>query len=156
MGVDLGDEDMGFVQRGGFLGEEGSAARDEITQQIRCNPGEIGLRAGERMDRRYFHEAGEGFLGQFIGIGMIAKLAREEAHEAGLLPLIKVREAEPAGIFISSRIAQAILASALAHLSHLCPSRGDGREPDVSNLLVTGACAFTVAGWTCAHATRPQ
>jgi hypothetical protein len=28
-------------------------------------------------------------------------------------------------------------------------------KPDVGNLLRTGACAFTVAGWTCAHATRP-
>jgi len=35
-------------------------------------------------------------------------------------------------------------------------SWGDGLKPDVGNLLDTGACAFTVAGWTYAHATRPQ
>jgi hypothetical protein len=36
-------------------------------------------------------------------------------------------------------------------------TRSDGPKPDVGNLSVrAGACAFTVAGWTCAHATRPQ
>lgn len=29
-------------------------------------------------------------------------------------------------------------------------------KPGVGNLLSAGACAFTVAGWTCAHATRPN
>ena len=40
--------------------------------------------------------------------------------------------------------------------SLLCPLGATARKPDVRNLPITGACAFTVAGWTCAHATRPR
>ncbi|BAI97447.1 hypothetical protein SJA_C1-26130 [Sphingobium indicum UT26S] len=48
-------------------------------------------------------------------------------------------------------------ADAVASFVAPMSSRGDGQKPDVGNLTKgTGACAFTVAGWTCAHATRPQ
>ena len=42
-------------------------------------------------------------------------------------------------------------------VSPLCSSRERRPKPDVSNLTKgTGACAFTLAGWTYAHATRPR
>ena len=33
---------------------------------------------------------------------------------------------------------------------------GQRPEPDVGNLLIIGAHAFTVTGWTYAYATRPR
>ena len=35
-------------------------------------------------------------------------------------------------------------------------TRGDGRSRVLETCLAAGACAFTVAGWTYAHATRPK